>query len=70
MPQGLRRARSARGSFAQTETLRYSPQTLSIYSLNVPFAIAVSLYTFLSINPHPGPSAAEPLSAYQQQQMR
>lgn len=51
MPQGLRRARSARGSFAQTETPRYSPQTLSIYSLNVPFAIAVSLHILIDKPP-------------------
>ena len=51
MPQGLWRARSARGSFAQTETLRYSPQTLSIYSLNVPFATAVSLHILIDKPP-------------------
>ena len=56
MSRDFWRARSAKGSFALT--LRYSSQTLSIYSLKCPLAMVASPHVHIDKAPG-GPSAAE-----------
>lgn len=48
-----------RGSLALTQTLRYSLQILSIYSLNAPLL----LHLFLAVSPLREPSTAEVMTS-------